>query len=181
MPIIYHIHRPVSLAFAKINKNTFDNNNPWYWPSLTKDQRNKGYYCYQWAYAFEDAFNHESSGKYFTVKVEEASDSARHVHFWIVITSKCDPKNQFMSMTVLLIPMVTTYITRGPSLTTPIIPGPLARRGMCQRTRLPFRQCMTPMVTKFICLVTVVARTTVCRPRSLARTPLTTWRRPLNR
>ncbi len=74
-------------------KNTFDKNNPWYWPSLTKDQRNKGYYCYQWAYAFEDAFNSESSGKFFAARVEEASDSEGHVHFWVAITSKSDPKN----------------------------------------------------------------------------------------
>ncbi len=66
-------------------QNTFDNNNPFYMPRF-RDQRRKGYYCYEWAYAFEDAFNAESSGKYWKATVQSAS-SGELIHFWIKITS----------------------------------------------------------------------------------------------
>jgi RHS repeat-associated protein len=71
-------------------RNTFDGSNtPWRLPSWTNDQRNKGYYCYEWAYAFENAFKLESSGKYFTFEVEAASaPDAIGVHYWLKITSK---------------------------------------------------------------------------------------------
>ena len=58
------------------------------------DQRRKGYYCFEWAYAFEDAFNLESSGQYFTAEVQSAStppatpEGNGPVHFWLKITSK---------------------------------------------------------------------------------------------
>jgi RHS repeat-associated protein len=57
---------------------------------------NKGYYCYEWAYAFEDAFNLESSGHCFSVKVEAAAkegDLEGRVHYWIAITSLGGTKN----------------------------------------------------------------------------------------
>jgi len=78
---------------ASAIRNTFDQNyKPHFprwtgWPFYTTDDRVKGVYCFDWAYAFEYAFNLEASGKYFTVNVESAADEAGNVHFWIRITS----------------------------------------------------------------------------------------------
>ena len=66
-------------------RNTFDNNWQLTYPRF-KDQRVKGYFCYDWAYGFQNAFNGESSGKYFTAEVEEAS-SGPNVHYWLKIKS----------------------------------------------------------------------------------------------
>jgi len=57
-------------------------------PSLRKNERFKGYFCYDWAYAFEDAFNLESKGEFFKVDVQSALDpDTLLTHFWIRITS----------------------------------------------------------------------------------------------
>jgi hypothetical protein len=49
-----------------------------------------GYWCYEWAYAFERAASWEArSGKYFTVEVWSATtDDGTRVHAWTKITSK---------------------------------------------------------------------------------------------
>jgi hypothetical protein len=58
---------------------------------LGGDERCGGYYCYEWAYAFKNAFNIESSGDCFTAKVEEAATLEGKVHYWLAITSKDAP------------------------------------------------------------------------------------------
>jgi len=67
-------------------KYTFEKNWRFYFPRF-HDERNKGYYCYEWAYAFEDAFNLESSGKHFKATVEEAVTPDGRVHYWLRIVS----------------------------------------------------------------------------------------------
>ncbi len=48
-----------------------------------------GYFCYEWAYGFEEAGNHEAgSGKYFKVEVYCASAADGRLHAWVKITSK---------------------------------------------------------------------------------------------
>jgi len=54
-------------------------------------QKSKGYYCYEWAYAFEDAFRFESTGSYFEAEVQNAKCTDGRVHFWVKITSRLDP------------------------------------------------------------------------------------------
>eukprot|EP00456_Euglypha_rotunda_P043414 TRINITY_DN33_c0_g1_i1.p1 TRINITY_DN33_c0_g1~~TRINITY_DN33_c0_g1_i1.p1 ORF type:complete len:668 (+),score=117.64 TRINITY_DN33_c0_g1_i1:161-2005(+) len=56
------------------------------------DERKYGYYCYEWAYGFEDSFKLESSGNCFTGKVEAAVDQISkrgRVHYWLAIKSVC--------------------------------------------------------------------------------------------
>ncbi len=79
--------------------NTFNNNSrfeprdfaPW-----LKVEKAKGYYCYEWAYAFEDALNVEAPTK-FVVQVQAAQSlpdpdtNDRLVHYFIQITSTIDP------------------------------------------------------------------------------------------
>lgn len=61
------------------------------------DQRARGYYCYEWAYAFEDAVTFESSGKFFTVQVEAYGDlESGKVHSFIRITSKETDKSIYV-------------------------------------------------------------------------------------
>jgi len=73
---------------AEAIKNTFNSNRGIVFPKL-RDERNKGYWCYEWAYAFEDAFKFQSSGKYFNAKVEASGvdDGSGRVHFWLSISS----------------------------------------------------------------------------------------------
>ncbi len=71
---------------AKAIQNTFNNNWRFSFPRR-HDDRVKGYYCYEWAYAFEDAYGLEASGKYFTVKVTGASTLEGLIHAWVKITS----------------------------------------------------------------------------------------------
>ena len=73
-------------------KNTFEKNWRLRIPSITHDDRIKGYYCWDWAYAFENAFYAEASrslgkGKYFNAKVEGASTPKGELHFWLRIES----------------------------------------------------------------------------------------------
>lgn len=71
---------------AKAIQNTFKHNgladNP-------LSQTKKGYFCYEWVYAFEDAFKLISSGKYFKAYVEggRKQDGSFKTHFWLVIES----------------------------------------------------------------------------------------------
>lgn len=51
------------------------------------EERNKGYYCYEWVAAWKNAFNHESSSKYFKVKAESASTEDGRIHQWLRIES----------------------------------------------------------------------------------------------
>jgi RHS repeat-associated protein len=60
------------------------------------DELCKGYYCYDWAYAFEDAFKLESSGKFFSAKVEEAKTGDGPVHYWLRIDSLETKKSVFV-------------------------------------------------------------------------------------
>jgi hypothetical protein len=64
-----------------------------FYPPITFQGRPQtvwGYWCYEWAYAFERAASWEAgSGKYFTVEVWSATtDDGTKVHAWIKITSK---------------------------------------------------------------------------------------------
>ena len=87
-------------------QNTFDKNATSLWIrndiltlGLGTEQRRKGYYCYEWTYAFQDAFNFETSGKYdegsnvnsssknFTSNIQSAS-AGEPVHYWLKITCK---------------------------------------------------------------------------------------------
>jgi len=73
---------------AKALAYTERNNGRWR-PSLRRNERYKGYYCYDWAYAFEDAVNLKSSGRYFDVQVQSAIvRESLLTHFWIKVTSK---------------------------------------------------------------------------------------------
>jgi hypothetical protein len=56
-----------------------------------------GYWCYEWAYAFERAGKWETrSGKYFTVDLWSASTDDGRVHAWIKITSKETAKSIYV-------------------------------------------------------------------------------------
>ena len=114
---------------AAIN-NTFNSNNPWYFPHLS-DQRNRGYYCYEWAYAFADAANHESSGNCFTVKVQAAADDQGNVHFWVAITSKETGKTIYVDDGFV---GDTGYVHTGPPIPPgyqPGNPGDVPRSNCC--------------------------------------------------
>jgi RHS repeat-associated protein len=89
-------------------ENTF--NYHWNWPSSGSlaplwggtNDKVKGYYCYEWAYAFQDAFGYESSGTYFKARVEGVSkpdpndpDNA-FIHAWLSITSLETGKSVFV-------------------------------------------------------------------------------------
>ncbi|HIC88094.1 MAG TPA: hypothetical protein EYP04_01635 [Anaerolineae bacterium] len=50
-------------------------------------ERNKGYWCYEWAYAFLAAAKHESSDQHYILTVEWAS-AGDNVHYWIVVESR---------------------------------------------------------------------------------------------
>jgi hypothetical protein len=70
-------------------RNTFENNRIQgrYPPSF---ERNKGYWCYEWAYAFALAARYElkdSDTRLFVIEVESARTASGRVHFWIKITS----------------------------------------------------------------------------------------------
>lgn len=69
--------------------NTIVNNRRLVFPRFV-DHRHRGYYCYQWAYGFEDAINNLKS-PCFTVKVNGVfATQARDLeHLWIEITSVC--------------------------------------------------------------------------------------------
>jgi len=71
---------------ARAIKNTWGRNSRWSLPS----ERAKGYWCYEWAHGFEDAFNLESSGRCFTADRHGASKpngtTQPRVHAWIEIT-----------------------------------------------------------------------------------------------
>ena len=70
--------------------NTYMYAPTYYYPRF-RDQRHFGYYCYEWAYAFLDAANLESSGKYFDIVLEVVKvpkDPEEKVHAWVKITSK---------------------------------------------------------------------------------------------
>ncbi|GIW85601.1 MAG: hypothetical protein KatS3mg107_1261 [Gemmataceae bacterium] len=71
----------IGLAIA----NTFNRNSRISLRLFT--EQNKGYWCYEWAYAFEDAFKYESSGKYFKATIEGAAGKGDVVHFWLRIDS----------------------------------------------------------------------------------------------
>jgi hypothetical protein len=50
------------------------------------DQRFKGYYCYEWALAFQNAFNLENKNAHFKAKLEMAiKPGTERVHAWIKI------------------------------------------------------------------------------------------------
>jgi len=84
--------RDEAVRIAAAIRNTFDNNWTWAFPKWGEDHRVKGYYCYDWAYGFEDAVSHESSGACFTVKVEASWKMGTNlVHFWIRISSVENP------------------------------------------------------------------------------------------
>lgn len=61
----------------------------WNWTAFSfNNEKAKGYYCYEWAYAFQDAAEFHSSGNYFTVKVEAYGDlDSGKVHSFTTITS----------------------------------------------------------------------------------------------
>jgi hypothetical protein len=69
--------------------NTWKWNWKWNWSYFSfYNEKAKGYYCYEWAYAFQDAAEFHSSGKYFTVKVEAYGDpDSGKVHAFTTITS----------------------------------------------------------------------------------------------
>lgn len=73
---------------ATINA-TWEMNRKWNWAAFSiNNQKAKGFYCYEWAYAFQDAVELHSSGKYFTVKVEVFGDlNSGKVHAFATITS----------------------------------------------------------------------------------------------
>jgi len=48
----------------------------------------KGYWCYEWAYAFAEAAEHESSGKHFEIKIWSASADDERLHAWLEIKSR---------------------------------------------------------------------------------------------
>lgn len=82
-----------AIRIGKAILNTFNKNRaPFPIIRGARDERNKGFWCYEWAYAFESAFNLESSGKYFKATVEGAStvwtgNPDGKVHFWLKIQS----------------------------------------------------------------------------------------------
>lgn len=73
---------------ATINA-TWEIGRKWNWAAFSiNNQKAKGYFCYEWAYAFQDAAELYSSGKYFSVKVEVVGDlNSGKVHAFTTITS----------------------------------------------------------------------------------------------
>ncbi len=72
--------------------NTFNKNSAWWRfpkpPVYYVDERNKRIYCYEWAWAFHDAFIHESSGETFTASVQSSITPDAKVHYWLKIRTK---------------------------------------------------------------------------------------------
>jgi hypothetical protein len=72
--------------------NTFNKNSGWWRfpkpPVYYVDERNKRIYCYEWAWAFHDAFIHESSGETFTASVQSSITREAKVHYWLMIRTK---------------------------------------------------------------------------------------------
>jgi RHS repeat-associated protein len=66
---------------------TYNNNRKPVLPSLSHEERNKGFFCWEWAYGFMDAFKLESSGRFFQASVEAAGTGGEEVHYWLKITS----------------------------------------------------------------------------------------------
>ncbi|XZE43934.1 RHS repeat-associated core domain-containing protein [Pirellulaceae bacterium SH467] len=71
--------------------NTFNQNSGWWRfpkiPLFGPDERSKRIFCYEWAWAFHDAFMHESSGDHFKAKVQSSITDDLKVHYWLKITS----------------------------------------------------------------------------------------------
>ncbi len=77
--------------------NTWTMNYKTTMPRRANDQRAKGYFCYEWAYAFEDAFNSQSSTKSFKATVEGAEvKDTELVHAWLRITSCATGKSIYV-------------------------------------------------------------------------------------
>jgi hypothetical protein len=76
-----------AIRIGRAIQYTFDNNSRKALPG----QHRKGYFCYEWAYAFEWAAAGESSGNYFTTTCESASTVPTGKgleHAWLKITNK---------------------------------------------------------------------------------------------
>ncbi|WP_197137963.1 RHS repeat protein [Crateriforma conspicua] len=74
--------------------NTLENNDPWYIPRPI-DSRYQGYYCYDWAYAFEQAVENSSSGC-FSASVQSSQKWLFFVHYWIEISSPCSDTSTYV-------------------------------------------------------------------------------------
>jgi RHS repeat-associated protein len=80
---------------------TFNSNWRWEWQRtvpFVKSERAKGYFCYEWAYAFEDAFNASSQGGFIArvkaAKAERDSDGDELTHYWLEISSANNPSEK---------------------------------------------------------------------------------------
>jgi hypothetical protein len=74
--------------------NTFNKNKNKNKKNVIDGEKNGGHYCYEWAFAFEEAFDHESTKKYFKYRIEAAKGPfitggllGTKTHVWIVIES----------------------------------------------------------------------------------------------
>jgi hypothetical protein len=63
--------------------------------AIGSSQRECGYFCHEWAFAFATAAKHEATNDCFTIEVQQAStrDTSGRVHYWIKITSAHDSTN----------------------------------------------------------------------------------------
>jgi len=79
--------REASVIAAAISA-TWDNNAKSDWWLWAGSQKIKGYFCYEWAYAFEDAFDLVFSGEFFTASVQFYGNvESEKVHAFLEITS----------------------------------------------------------------------------------------------
>lgn len=76
-------------AIAAVIRYTWELNSKWNWAAFSiNNQKAKGFYCYEWAYGFQDAGKSQSSGKHFTFSVEVFGDLVSgKVHAFTTITS----------------------------------------------------------------------------------------------
>lgn len=57
---------------------------------FVRDERHKGYYCYEWVFGFEEAFNSTASGNCFEAFVNGAKVEADgRIHAWLLVRSAC--------------------------------------------------------------------------------------------
>jgi hypothetical protein len=76
---------------------TWDWNADPVWHAIDKGrgaQREYGYFCHEWAYAFKKAADHENKAGFYKIEVEQAvipNDPKEQVHYWVKISSDRSP------------------------------------------------------------------------------------------
>jgi autotransporter-associated beta strand protein len=77
--------------------NTWTNNADAWWHAIDKArgaQKEYGYFCHEWAYAFKKAADNENRSGLFRIEVEQAiipNDPQEQVHYWVKISSDRSP------------------------------------------------------------------------------------------